>query len=139
MKNVTSKFTIFFENPFWVGVFENNSDGKYEVCKVTFGSEPTDTCVYSYILKYMNKLKFTSEIKTERTNAKRINPKRMQRAINKDLANTGIGTKAQQALKLQQEANKVVRKQSFKERREVLKKRKFCLKQDKHKEKHRGH
>ena len=28
---------VFFENPFWVGVFERIEDGKLSVCKVTFG------------------------------------------------------------------------------------------------------
>ena len=34
------------------------------------------------------------------------NPKRRQREVKKQLRNTGIGTKSQQALKLQQEQNK---------------------------------
>ena len=33
---------VFFENPFWVGVFERIEDGKLSVCKVTFGAEPKD-------------------------------------------------------------------------------------------------
>lgn len=36
------KLTVYFENPFWVGVFERIENGKLSVCKVTFGSEPKD-------------------------------------------------------------------------------------------------
>ena len=34
--------TVFFEKPFWVGVFERVSNGRLSVCKVTFGAEPKD-------------------------------------------------------------------------------------------------
>ena len=35
-----ASLTVFFEDPFWVGVFERIEDGKLSVCKVTFGAEP---------------------------------------------------------------------------------------------------
>ena len=35
-----ASLTVFFEEPFWVGVFERIEDGKLSVCKVTFGAEP---------------------------------------------------------------------------------------------------
>ena len=36
MYKVMTKLTVFFENPFWVGVFEQLEVGKLSVCKVTF-------------------------------------------------------------------------------------------------------
>ncbi len=36
------KLTVYFEEPFWVGVFERIEDGKLSVAKVTFGAEPKD-------------------------------------------------------------------------------------------------
>ena len=51
----------------------------------------------------------------------------------------GIGTKSQQALKLQQEQNKLVRKERSKKEREEESDRMFEMKQQKKKEKHRGH
>ena len=36
------KLTVFFDDPFWVGVFERTDGGKLSVCKVTFGAEPKD-------------------------------------------------------------------------------------------------
>lgn len=36
------KLTVYFEDPFWVGVFERVEGGKLPVCKVTFGAEPKD-------------------------------------------------------------------------------------------------
>ena len=66
------------------------------------------------------------------------NPKRMQREARKQIQNTGIGTKSQQALKLQQEQMKMERKTVSREQREAEKLRQFELKQQKKKEKHRG-
>ena len=43
--------TVFFEGPFWVGVFERVEDGKLSVCRVVFGSEPRDYEVWELILK----------------------------------------------------------------------------------------
>ena len=36
------RLTVFFEDPFWVGVFERIESGRLSVCKVTFGAEPRD-------------------------------------------------------------------------------------------------
>lgn len=66
------------------------------------------------------------------------NPKRVQREVRKQVQNTGIGTKSQQVLKLQQEQLKTERKIVSRERREEEKQRQFELKQQKRKEKHRG-
>lgn len=43
--------TVFFEKSFWVGVFERINDGKYEVCKVYFGGEPSDIEILNFIDK----------------------------------------------------------------------------------------
>ena len=46
----TGRLTVFFEGPFWVGVFERISDGKLSACKVIFGAEPRDCEVWDFIL-----------------------------------------------------------------------------------------
>ena len=50
--------TVFFEGPFWAGVFERTAGGKLSVCKVTFGAEPKDQEVWEFILKHYDYLKF---------------------------------------------------------------------------------
>ena len=62
----------------------------------------------------------------------------MQRDIKKSLAKNGIGTKSQQALKLQQEQNKPERRVKSREQKLAETERLFKLKQQKKKEKHRG-
>ena len=137
MDKVSGKLIVFFEEPFWVGVFECVSDGKLSVCKVTFGAEPKDYEVYEFVLKNYYQLQFSPAVATGVKEASR-NPKRVQREVRKQVQNTGIGTKSQQALKLQQEQLKIERKIVSREQREAEKQRQFELKQQKRKEKHRG-
>ncbi len=138
MDKVSEKLTVFFEKPFWVGIFEHIEDGKLSVAKVTFGSEPKEYEVQEYIQKYYSSLKFSPAVDTVVKEAKR-NPKRMQREAKKQTQETGLGTKAQQALKLQQKQNKQERKVKIRERKEAEKLRMFDLKQQKKREKHKRH
>ena len=138
MDKVSGKLTVYFEEPFWIGIFERIEDGKLSVAKVTFGAEPKDYEVQEYVQKYYFSLKFSPAVDTVVKDIKR-NPKRIQRETKKQMQEIGIGTKSQQALKLQQEQNKQERKVRSQEKKEAEKLRMFELKQQKKREKHRGH
>lgn len=138
MDRISGRMTVFFENPFWVGVFERIEDGRLSAAKVTFGAEPKDYEVQAYILKYYDRLQFSPAVAAAVKKTGR-NPKRMLRDAKKQIQETGIGTKSQQALKLQQEQNKLTRKQRSREQREAEELRRFELKQQKRREKHKGH
>ena len=133
----SGKLTVFFEEPFWVGVFECISESRLSVCKVTFGAEPKDYEIYDFVLKNYYRLRFSPAVATDVKETAR-NPKRVQREARKQVESIGIGTKSQQALKLQQEQLKTERKAVSREQREAEKERQFELKQQKRKEKHRG-
>ena len=137
MCKVSGRLTVFFEEHFWVGVFEHISEEKLSVCKVTFGAEPKDYEVYDFILKNYYNLKFSSSV-AAMEKEKRHSPKRIQREVRKQVQNMGIGTKSQQALKLQHEELKLERKTISRQMREAEKERKFELRQQKRKQKHRG-
>ena len=132
-----AKLTVFFDDPFWVGVFERTDDGTLSACKVTFGAEPKDYEVWEFILKHYYELKFSPAIETGlRQTAD--NPKRRQRSARKQLERTGVGTKSQQALQTQLEQNKQERKVKSREQKQAEAERQFALRQQKKKEKHRG-
>lgn len=133
-----SKLTVYFEEPFWVGIFERSDGKKYSVCKITFGAEPTDMQVEAFILRYYNTLPFTQAIQAPLKHTA-DNPKRRQRAAKKALETPFRGTKAQQALQKQYEQNKLEHKKRAKAFKDAEKERKFSLKQEKKKEKHKGH
>lgn len=137
MDNNFGGLTVYFDDPFWVGVFERIEGGKLSVCKVTFGKEPKDYEVWAFILKNYDQLRFSPSVDVVvKKEAK--NPKRVQREARKQTAVPGIGTKSQQALQLQREQNKLAKKAVSRKQREAEKQRRFDLKQQKRKEKHRG-
>ena len=138
MDKVSGKLTVYFEEPFWVGIFERIEDGKLSVAKVTFGADPKYYEVQEYVQKYYFSLKFSPAVDTVVKDIKR-NPKKMQREAKKQMQEIGIGTKSQRALKLQQEQNKQERKVRSQEKKEAEKLRMFELKQQKKREKHKGH
>lgn len=137
MEKSNDNLTVYFEKPFWVGVFERLSEGKMSVCKVTFGAEPKDYDLWDFVLRHYHELRFSPDITVE-TKQRPDNPKRRQRNVRKQLENTGIGTKSQQALQMQLEQNKMERKVKTRDQKQAEAKRMFELKQQKKKEKHRG-
>ncbi len=135
--SVTGRLNVFFEEPFWIGIFECISNGKLTVCKVTFGAEPKDYEVWGFILKNYYALRFSPAVDTA-VKERKANPKRVQREVHKQVQKKGIGTKSQQALKLQQEQMKRERKRINQKQKKDENRRIFELKQKKRKEKHRG-
>ena len=115
---IESKLTIYYDEPFWAGVFERIDNGKLSVCKVTFGAEPTDAQVWEFVLANYRRLQFSVTVKAEQKQ-KADNPKRRQRNARKQMESSGIGTKSQQALQKQYEENKTERKRTTREQREA--------------------
>ena len=48
----TSRLTILFDDPFWIGLYEREDDTEYSVCRIVFGAEPRDQEVYAYLLEH---------------------------------------------------------------------------------------
>ena len=118
--------------------FERSIYENLSVCKVIFGAEPKDNEALEFVLNKYSKLKYSPEIQYEKRFKEKVNPKRVQRDVKKQLNNKGVGTKSQQALKLQQEKNKTIRKMKTKKQKELKKEKMYSLKQNKKKEKHKG-
>ncbi len=129
--------TVFFESPFYIGLFERWEDGCLQAARVVFGAEPTDAQVLAWVLDHYAALRFSPPVAggTERPLAD--NPKRRQRQAGKAAQRMG-GTKAQQALQAAREENAETRKNAEKARREEAEARKRTLKEEKRKAKHKG-
>lgn len=132
------RLTVFYEEPFWVGVFERVQGDGLCVCKVTFGAEPKGYEVLDYVRRHYHELRFSDPVPQEER-AKAGNPKRRQRAAAKEMQPAGVGTKSQQALQAQRELMKTERKRITKAEREAEEQHRFELKQQQKKEKKRGH
>lgn len=138
MNKVNGKLTIFFEDPFWVGVFESIENETLSVAKVTFGAEPKEHEIMEFMLKHYDRLQFSPTVVTVLKESKR-NPKSLQRKVRKQMQKVGIATKSQQALKLQQEQNQLERVQRYQKKKKEDQMRMFELKQQKKRKKHKGH
>lgn len=138
MDTIREQFTVYFEEPFWIGVFEKYESDRLSVAKYTFGAEPKDYEVHEFLLKHYYELRFSPAVACV-VKETRANPKKLQRDIRRQIENRGIGTRSQQALKLLQEQNKIERKAKSRQAKEAEAERIFALKQEKRREKHRGH
>lgn len=56
MDKVSVSLTVFFEEPFWVGVVQRVSDNRLTAAKITFGAEPKDYEVADRICRNRNKI-----------------------------------------------------------------------------------
>ena len=138
IEQMSGRLIVYFDDPFWVGIFERVENGKLSVAKVTFGAELKDYEIQEFIIRKYYRLKFSPAVDTVVKEGKR-NPNRLQRDAKKMVLEKGIGTKSQQAIKLLQEQNKLERKAKSREQKEAEELRLFELKQQKKKEKHKGH
>lgn len=140
---ISIELNVIFNDPFWIGIFEISYGDEYNICKVTFGSEPKDYEILEFIKRNFYKLKFNNvkfeDNKAEFQEIKKINPKRLQRQIQKKISERGLSTKSQLALQAVREENKIERKKRAKADKEKVLEMKFKLKQEKKLKKHKGH
>ena len=138
MEQNTCHFTVLFQDPFWIGLAERWEAGSYQVCRTVFGAEPTDAQLYQWLLRGWSGLAFSAPVPDGGPRPLGRNPKREQRQARRATQSQGVGTKAQQALRLQREQGGRERKAARRARDEAEEKRKFQLRQEKKKQKHRG-
>lgn len=138
----TIKVTIFFERKYWIGIFERTDKEGYAVARHVFGSEPTDPEVYAFVLEHYHELHF-GELKEFQLEIKRMNPKRMQREVRREMEKiketTKPSTLAQDYVREELEKQKKEKKRKSSAEEQARKDAQFSLKQQKKKDKHRGH
>ncbi len=132
-------FTVFFEAPFWKGIYEREEQNKIFVAIVVFGAEPKDIEVMQFLNTHFQSLRFTKLLETQQKTKVIQNYKRLQRNIKKQTTQKGISTKSQQALQQQRELFKTERKQKSNIQKKLLQKQQFEIKQQKKKQKKKGH
>ena len=64
MGKIRCNLTVYFEEPFWVGVFEVIENRKISAARVVFGAEPKDYELLEYILRYYTGLHFSPAVDT---------------------------------------------------------------------------
>ena len=139
MCETEATLTVYFEDPFWVGVLTRREGQALTAARIVFGAEPKDCEVYALLLARYHTLHFGGRVETQRHTPAPANPKRRQRQASRAMAQAGAGTKAQQALQLAREAGKMQSRIVRRDVRLAEEARRFDLKQAKRREKHRGH
>lgn len=138
----TIKATIFLEKRFWVATFERVDKEGYAVARHIFGGEPTDPEIYDFVLTHYHELRF-GEAKEITVEIHRMNPKRLQREVRREMKKiketTKPSTLAQDYMREEIEKKKKIRKSVSSIEKKARKDEQFALKQQKKKEKQKGH
>jgi hypothetical protein len=143
-------FTIYFEDPFWVGVLESEDFDTLTVARHVFGSEPSNAELLQFMLyRFSSMPRQTAAI--SRTEARlgekaragasaavHTNPKRALREARREVARPP-STKAQAALSAALEDGKVEQRTLSREESLALDARRFELRSEKRKKKRAGH
>jgi hypothetical protein len=136
------KLTICFEAPFYVAIVEQVRDGKLYAARHVFGPEPSDAQVYAFVLADLAALcqEMRRGVPVDApAPQKRVNPKRLQREIRREMEQAGRTRKAHDAMRQSYEAQNTERQQNKRARRRAERDRKYALKQKKARKKRRGH
>lgn len=139
----TIKATIFFEKKYWVGTFERLDKEGYAIARHIFGGEPSDPEVYEFVLAHYHELQFGEAIKEIDVQIHRVNPKRVQREVRREMERVKEegrpSTFAQDYMREELEKHKKERKQASSAEKRDRQEKQFALKQEKKKQKQRGH
>lgn len=134
------QLSIFHDGQFFIGIVEFKVGNKSKFVKYTFGTEPDDGEVQSFIKNYLLMLITNTKTSVRTKHQKRkINPKRLQRQVAKEQNVPKDLTKAQEALKKEQALKKKQSKQKNKLQKDAFNERKRRIKRQKAKAKHKGH
>ena len=134
-----TKFTVFFDDPFWVGVCERQDDDGYSAARVVFGSEPGEAELYQFVRQHYNEFQFTPPLDSAGPLEKQMNFKRAQREARQSMQARGTGSKAQQAMKVALSQVKQERSAVARDDHQQTAEHRYQEQQAKKKEKQRGH
>lgn len=132
-------FTVYFENPFWVGILESENEGSLIVARHVFGREPTNAELLHFMLyQYADMPRHKGKTGVGGSRGMHVNPKRAQREARHEQSRQ-VSTKAQAALSNAIEDRKVEHAIIAREERRALDEYRFEIRSEKRKRRHAGH
>lgn len=136
----TSQLTVFFEESFYRGVFERTVAGRYQVAKVTFGTqESTTNRIQQLINCRWSALRWTTGTPAAQSDQTSHNAKKRQRRAQQAIHQHGSSLQAGVALKLEHKQNLADKKKRRKAQRQAHAEEVRLKSQAKRLAKHRGH
>ena len=100
------KFSLLFEDPYWVGYFERRDETGFQVARFLFGAEPGDAELIHFCLHDFDSLKFSAPVEESEKETCKAGFKRRQRELRSQVAQTGVGTYAQRVIQAEMEQQK---------------------------------
>lgn len=106
-----STLTVYFDDPWWVGVIEIEDEGVLRVFRHVFGSEPSNEEILAFVLQHFVALvrQSTPGVPVASPHPHRVNPKRAARTAARLGRMRGMTTRSQAALQLAREAEQQAR------------------------------
>jgi hypothetical protein len=139
----TTGITVFFEEPFWVALIEREIDGRYSVARAVIGTSEPSGAILAVFFDRLNyeSLRFSESVQTDSREKKEVGFKKQLHKNNEYRSSEYRHTysKAHAMLKQQQSELKTERKKVSRQEKEKSFQLKFNLRQQKKKEKHKGH
>lgn len=130
---------VYFDPPFWVGIFEKIDGNTYQTARYVFGAEPTEPQLLEFARVDYIHLSFTCAVKETGYSLTRIGYKRRMRKIKSLMKNSMESTRSQQILQQEYERQIQNSREQIRETRQLVEDRKFQLKKARQAAKHRGH
>jgi len=136
---VIGSITIFFENPFWVGILERKYENQYEVARYVFGAEPSNAEILDLLKNHYDRFEFCRRIQDDE-NIEIIEKsfkKKLHKAKKEQLQ--GCNNKSLKIFQAEFERIAIGNKKELSLKRKEKSKESFTLKQERKKLKKRGH
>lgn len=134
------KLTVFYEDPFWVGIVERENDGQVQAGRYVFGSEPSLQEIWEFVGRELPRVaeSLGCAVELDKTSRLAGNPKRRAREAAKESRGRGVGTASQRAIQQELEQRKLQSRAESKALREERAAYKREVARQKAKAKHRG-
>ena len=129
---------VYFDDPFYAILVERRENGRLSVARQVVGPEPSEIEVLEWVQREFPRLRYSPAVEDAPRSPMAVNPKRRQRQAARETGG-GVGTRSQQALQLDRELRAAQRKEDRREREEEEAERRFQLRQETKKARHRGH
>lgn len=86
-----AELTVYFDPPFWVGLYQREEWDGVQVCRVVFGGKPKDQQVLDWFQSHFRELRFSPPVAGGRSPDRAVNPKRARRGRRRPSAPQGRG------------------------------------------------
>lgn len=130
--------SVYFEEPFWIALFECWDEEGYSVCRTVFGAQPNEAELLAFALSQYYQLNFSTPMLEKTLSNHPKNFKRQQRENRQFMKSTQNNKRAWQAIQEEFEQRKTQRQEINHQEKETAERETYLIRQQKKKEKHRG-